>query len=470
MTRGSLRFFRARSVTTNNNGYREVRFGKRFGVMGLSFVRTAIRGMKAAATTVAVLVLLGLLGILTVDVTAVMAFFAPNITYPDVVLQHNDAPAAWDVFGRSVGVAGNTIVVGAPGDDNGGFDRGSAYAFDYNGGAWTQTKLLPPGNENNDQFGTSVAIDGNIIAVGEFADGGGDNNWGAVHVFERGSGAWTHVKKLSVAGLPATARFGYKVAVSGNRIAATSIGTATVYIFDRGGGGWSAPPVFVSQPLGTSFGEDISLSGDSLLVGARNAGAAYVYDCGINCALKATLRGPTSEAFAFSLSISGNTAAVGAPGASTGGISAHGAIYVFDRNPTTGSWGSPTKLITTTAALPAATGNDQMGTDVDIAGDMIVAGAWGDLVYAEGSGSAYVFMRSGGVWTETNKLIQPASGFGTGVLYHIFGRAVGTTGSRIVVGAPMFVNNANPPLPGHAYVFELGDPTQHLRFFIGDDD
>ena len=420
--------------------------------------------MKTAATTVVLLVLLTLVGVLTADVTAVMAFFAPNITYPDAVLQHNDSPAAWDVFGRSIGVSGDTIVVGAPGDDNGGFERGSAYAFDYNGSAWVQTKLVAPENtsstSNNDQFGTSVAIDGDIIVVGEFADGAGDNNWGAAHIFERIGGNWTWVRKLTVAGLPSTARLGYKVAASGNRVAVTSIGTARVYIFDRdaGSGGWTAAPVFASGTLGTSFGEDISLSGDDLLVGARLAGAAYVYDCGINCAFRATLSGPISEAFAYSLSISGDTAAVGAPGASTGGIISHGAIYVFERNPSTGSWGSPTKLITTTASQFAATGNDQMGTDVDIAGDMIVAGAWGDLVYAEGSGSAYVFMRSGGVWTETNKLIQPASGFGTGVLYHVFGRAVGTTGYRAVVGAPMYVNNSNPPLPGHAYVFDLAEP------------
>jgi hypothetical protein len=465
MTRGRLRL-RDQSVTNKNNGYREVCSDKRFGVVRFNVLRTAMGGMKAAATTVALLVLLTLVAVLSADVTAVMAFFAPNITYPDAVLQHNDSPAAWDVFGKSVAVSGDTIVVGAPGDDNGATDSGSAYVFEYNGGAWTQTKLVPPGNQAFDQVGTSVAIDGDIILVSEFADGAGDVNTGAAHVYERVSGIWTHVRKLTVAG---TNRFGWKVALSGNRAAVVSIGTATVYIYERnaGAGGWTAPPASISGVLGSAFGEDISLSGDLLLVGARVNGAGYVYDGKFSWLLVKTLTGPITEAFGFSVSISGNTAVIGAPGASTGSVGVHGAVYVFDRNPSTGTWGSAAKLVA--GEVPGAgTAEDQVGTDVDIAGDTIVAGAWGDDVYADLSGSAYAFRRSGGVWTETNKFIQPPSGFGTGVQAHIFGRAVGTTGSRVVVGAPMFVGGANPPLPGHAYVFELAEPPRNLRFFVGD--
>ena len=72
-----------------------------------------------------------------------------------------------DSFGASVALSGNVIVVGAPGADHFGIDRGSAYVFRLNGSNWVEEeKLLASDGETRHLFGTSVAISGNTIVVG----------------------------------------------------------------------------------------------------------------------------------------------------------------------------------------------------------------------------------------------------------------------------------------------------------------
>ena len=131
-----------------------------------------------------------------------------------------------DYFGRSVAISGDTIVIGSPFDDDvvvnmqGG--SGSAYVFVRADGDWTRTNKLTAASDAGagDMFGYSVAISGDTIVIGSHRDD--DNNQvdsGSAYVFVRAYGDWTQQAKLTAASDAGSSDyFGYSVAVSGDTI------------------------------------------------------------------------------------------------------------------------------------------------------------------------------------------------------------------------------------------------------------
>ena len=110
--------------------------------------------------------------------------------------------AALDNFGLSTAISGDTVVVGARGDDDDvtGVNSGSAYVFVRSGTTWTQeAKLTPSDAAAGDAFGVSVAISGDTVVVGAHGDdddvGGPDS--GSVYVFTRSGLTWTQEAKLT---------------------------------------------------------------------------------------------------------------------------------------------------------------------------------------------------------------------------------------------------------------------------------
>ena len=115
-------------------------------------------------------------------------------------------------FGYSVSVSGDTIVVGAHGDDN-----GSAYVFEKSSGGWTEVaKLTASDAAEEDYFGYSVSVSGGTIVVG--AHGDGDSNSGSAYVFEKSNEGWTEVAKLTASDAAVDDGFGLSVSVSGDTI------------------------------------------------------------------------------------------------------------------------------------------------------------------------------------------------------------------------------------------------------------
>ena len=105
--------------------------------------------------------------------------------------------AEFDTFGKRVAISGDTIVVGASEDEIGGFNLGSAYVFVKPGGGWanaTQTaKLTASDGTDADFFGGSVAISGDTIAVGAYGDDiGPAEDRGSVYVFVKPTGPWVN--------------------------------------------------------------------------------------------------------------------------------------------------------------------------------------------------------------------------------------------------------------------------------------
>ena len=108
------------------------------------------------------------------------------------------------------------------------------------------------------------------------------------------------------------------------------------------------------------------------------------------------LDGAENDFFGHSVSISGNTAIVGAP-QDTGS----GSAYVYVRDPATNLWTEQQKLLASDGA-----DGDHFGYSVSISGETVIAGAYGNDDSGTNRGSAYIFVRNAGIWTEQQKLLN----------------------------------------------------------------
>lgn len=180
---------------------------------------------------------------------------------------------AFDQFGSSVAISGDTLVVGAMGDVGG---QGSAYVFVRNGGVWSeQQKLIAGDGATSDQFGWSVAISGDTLAVGVTSDDVGANvNQGSAYVFVRSGGVWSQQQKLIASDGAASDELGFSLAISGDTLAAGAPpddgGRGSAYAFVRSGGVWSQSQRLTASDrvVGDSFGRSVGISGDMVGVGA----------------------------------------------------------------------------------------------------------------------------------------------------------------------------------------------------------
>jgi hypothetical protein len=188
------------------------------------------------------------------------------------ILTSHDA-ASGDFFGFSMGLASNTLLVGAP-DKN---STGAAYVFVNVGGTWQeQTELLPSGLQASDGFGEAVALssDGNTALVG--APGFTHARTGA-YFFSRNGSTWTLVQRVTV-GQPADA-FGTSVALSSSTafVAAPlkNSNSGAVYPYLLNSGTW-VQLTEVDGASGEQFGTSVAFDGSTALVGAVGSSKAYV--------------------------------------------------------------------------------------------------------------------------------------------------------------------------------------------------
>ena len=138
-----------------------------------------------------------------------------------VATLNNPGPAAHDQFGLSVAISGTRVVVGANGDDTGATDAGSAYVYDLSSGTPTVpvATLNNPGPAAGDQFGFSVAISGTRVVVGAPFDDTGATDAGSAYVYDLSSGTPTvPVATLNNPGPAGGDQFGFSVAISGTRV------------------------------------------------------------------------------------------------------------------------------------------------------------------------------------------------------------------------------------------------------------
>ncbi|MEI7899836.1 MAG: hypothetical protein WCK89_06255 [bacterium] len=367
--------------------------------------------------------------------------------------------AAGDSFGYSVSLADDSVVVGAYWDDDKGVNSGSAYVFVRSGTSWTQqAKLTAADGAVDDRFGISVSLSGDTALVGAFMDDDGGEVSGSAYVFARTGTNWIQQAKLIAADDAPYDYFGRSVSLSGDTALVGAhydddrgVNSGSAYVFVRSGTAWTQQAKLTAADAAAedAFGLLVSLSGDSALVGAPGdddagdfSGSAYVFvRRGAVWALQTKLTAADAAAedfFAASVSLSGDTAVIGAPGDDDAG-NGSGSAYVFVRSGT--SWSPQAKL---TAADAAA--EDQFGTSVSLSGDNAVIGVPGSDGAGSYSGSAYVFVRSGRNWTQQAKLTAADP-----VAYDQFGNSVSLAGDSALIGA--VGSDASGYFSGSAYVF-----------------
>jgi hypothetical protein len=362
-----------------------------------------------------------------------------------------------DEFGSAVAIDSTRAVFGAPFDDDGSTNSGSAFIFDCDANdVWSRSAMLRASDAGaEDRFGYSVSVNGDTAFVGAIYDDDEGTNKGAVYVFEYddGNSVWEQSQKLTES---TATQLGYSVCGDGQRlIAGTSGGKAYIYEPNETTGNWDLQETLSSAAGG--FGRSVSISGDAAAVGAPlyigSFGKAFVYEPNEttgNWDKTAELidyEGGEDEYFGTSVSISNDVLAVGSPGAYV--LNPAGAVLVYEPNETTGNWEKQDKLI--------ASDNypyDELGCSVSIDGDTIIAGAENESASSNYYGAAYFFRYkyvSGDPnypkWVQEKKVRASDKADGDK-----FGAAVAISANRAVVGAPQedpnSISNA-----GSGYIF-----------------
>ncbi len=129
------------------------------------------------------------------------------------------AATAGQQFGNPVAVSGDTMVIGAPGDATGGDASGAAYIFERVADGWTeQIKLLKDTPAAFDVFGQTVATDGETVVVGASGDNEVGTSAGAVYVYRKVAGEWSLQQQLLASDAETFDNFGRSLAISGSTL------------------------------------------------------------------------------------------------------------------------------------------------------------------------------------------------------------------------------------------------------------
>src|SRR4030095_11198184 len=282
-----------------------------------------------------------------VDLGAVYVFTRSGATWTQQqTLTANDGVVG-NLFGASVAISGNTLVVGAPGD---AAFKGAAYVFNRSGSTFTTPpqKLIADGGAPKDFFGLSVAIDGNTLVAGApFDTNAGGVSAGSAYVFNRSGTDFSPIpqQKLTAFDGKPNADFGFSVAIDVDTLVVGAVSDSdpnknqgAAYVFTRSGSTFPPTPQKLTAFDGAEndgFGASVAIDGDTLVAGAPgddnganiNQGSAYVFTrSGTDFTLQQKLMasdGKASDAFGASVAIDGDTLVAGGPLGPLGDGAAH---------------------------------------------------------------------------------------------------------------------------------------------------
>ena len=201
-----------------------------------------------------------------------------------------------DRFGISVSISGNYAIVGAQNNRIGGPENpGSAHIFFRMGSSWAeQAKLTASDGEVGDYFGNSVGISGDYAIVGAPYDEVGSGDQGSAYIFIRNSTTWTEQAKIIASDAEINDNFGSSVSISGNYAIVGAeyddvfgnSGQGSAYIFQLSGTVWMQQAKIISSDGSSNdfFGNSVCIAGNYAIIGARNdeidtnngQGSAYI--------------------------------------------------------------------------------------------------------------------------------------------------------------------------------------------------
>ena len=349
-------------------------------------------------------------------------------------------------LGASIASTESTTVVGAPlaAPASGGTSSGTVFVYSSAGGAWTSQPLAPPTPIANGDFGTSVAISGNLIAVGA----GGTPP--AAYVFAGDAGSYVSAQTWADPASDTNGSFGSGVAVFENPagpsyVAVTAPGpSGVVYVSHEVDGGWSDPPLELTNPAASSFGLSIAFAGNGqLLVGDpdTSAGQVLVYaplpDGGWENTgtLPFSLDGGTVEEFGWGLATWNDLAVATAPGTSDDGF--NGVAFVFSADDA-GVW-------TQQAVLHGASAESFGNFTPAVNGALIAVGS-AINTSTSGAGQVDVWAASNGTWVPVpsatlvgDSYYGQAVGLPRGALFIGDTSATGT-GSALFIEVPLYAD------------------------------
>jgi len=357
-------------------------------------------------------------------------------------------PSSGAVFGSSVAISEDILVIGEPKGKVEDTAIGKAHIFDSDGNLLTTIQSPEP--RSGAFFSNSVAVSGDTIVVGEYMFARSIDNWGRAYTFGS-DGSLQSTLQAPIRGW----WFSWSVAVSGDTVVVGDPHyeeenipySGRAYIFGSDGSLQSTfqAPTPISVGL---FGRSVAADGDHIIIGEipcsiatgtyLGPGSAYVYDSKED--LLTTLKSPDQEAsinFGWSVAISESIIAVGESFAEVDGNSKAGRAYIFD---TDGN-------LLTTLQAPTPEENAEFGNAVAISGDTVVVGEYKADVEAFNEGRAYVFDLDGNLLAT---LQAPTPGAAAG-----FGHSVAVSGDTIVVGEPNAIVDGKVKA-GRAYIFGPG--------------
>lgn len=259
---------------------------------------------------------------------------------------------AGDAFGQSIALTERFAVIGAPHSDAPDKDSGSAYVYVLDNDSWRfQSKLTATDGAAGDLFGISVAIEGNTILVGADLNGERAEKAGAVYAYEFDGKQWNQQAKLMAQDGANADIFGVRVALSGDtalisarRADVDGMGkdAGAAYLFERTEGKWTQIQKLVA-PDGKAddrFARGVALNKDTAIISAmhhdaiaNNAGALYVFKKQLGqwryTATIAASDAVAEDRFGWNVALSNNTAIIAVPHRNDNG-NASGAAYIVD--------------------------------------------------------------------------------------------------------------------------------------------
>lgn len=361
-------------------------------------------------------------------------------------LTANDGDSRY--FGGSIATSGTVAVVGAQDTESEG--GGMAYAFERSNGSWSQQATLVPDSDDSSAARLPVAISGSTASVGP-------------HLYARTDGSWIQETTLAPDQEVSQETRDISIAVDDDTAAVGDPNHGAdgrVYVFHRTDDSWDHH-VTLGHPddeWGAGFGSAVAIAGDTLAIGSpaddisnrTDAGSVHVFTRlrgTWDSQTTLTPDGAAADLFGRAVSLSGDTMIVGAAGDEAAADDRSGSAYVFER--TDGGWRRQAQLVPTVESQDGWSGH--YGDAVAVAGDVaLLSGEWSPTPQKQdGVEAVCLFSRDGTSWSQTRTLNFETTGVGA-----ILG-PVALSEETALIGAPLDSHATDSENQGAVYVYRL---------------